>query len=84
MTRRELTPTEENAALFYLHRKRGMRLDGHPYRVGDVVLWDGGEWIVYDHEAEGNTSTLVLLNRDKAEIATGVDAAQVTKESRKP
>ena len=53
---------EMASARAHLQAKRGLRMNGQPYRFGERVQYRGEEWIAYDHEAYGNGSVVVLWN----------------------
>jgi hypothetical protein len=63
------THTED--ILAHLADKRGKTLDGTHFKVGQAVSYMGGMWRIWDHEAYGSTSRLVLWN-GKTAFCNGV------------
>lgn len=72
LTRSTLASIEKQWAKEHLLRHRGERLFGTPYKFGQRVKWEDATWLVYDHDAQGSSSVLVLITPNLSEMVRGV------------
>jgi hypothetical protein len=71
-----LNPHEEQRIRQQLSARKGTHLAGTPFKIGQKVLFGGVPWHVYDHDAVGRASKLVLVS-PQGTIARHVDLGKV-------